>query len=129
MINSEKQSTCTLELYVFFFIRFFLIWTIFKLFIEFVTLLLHYSVLYLGFLTTRYVGSCYSPPGCCVHRILQARILQWVAIFFSRGSSDPGSKPQFQADSIPSEPPGNSTVFQKDSPVWEVVPLHGMGAR
>ena len=28
-----------------------------------------------------------SLPGCSVHRILQARILEWVAIFFSRGSS------------------------------------------
>ena len=28
-----------------------------------------------------------SPPGSSVHRIFQARILQWVAISFSRGSS------------------------------------------
>ena len=28
-----------------------------------------------------------SPPGSSVHRILQARILEWVAIPFSRGSS------------------------------------------
>ena len=28
-----------------------------------------------------------SPPGFAVHRILQARILEWVAIPFSRGSS------------------------------------------
>ena len=39
--------------------------------------------------------SCYlqpmdcSPPGSSVHRILQARILEWVAISFSRGSSPP----------------------------------------
>ena len=31
----------------------------------------------------------YSPSGYSVHGILQARILQWVAIFFSRGSSWP----------------------------------------
>ena len=30
-----------------------------------------------------------SPPVSSVHRILQARILEWVAIFFSRGSSWP----------------------------------------
>ena len=30
-----------------------------------------------------------SPPGSSVHGILQARILKWVAIFFSRGSSQP----------------------------------------
>ena len=29
----------------------------------------------------------YSPPGSSVHRILQARLLEWVAIPFSRGSS------------------------------------------
>ena len=31
----------------------------------------------------------YSPPGSSVHRILQARILEWFAIPFSRGSSQP----------------------------------------
>ena len=30
-----------------------------------------------------------SPPGSSVHRILQARILEWAAISFSRGSSKP----------------------------------------
>ena len=30
-----------------------------------------------------------SPPGSSVHGILQARTLQWVAISFSRGSSQP----------------------------------------
>ena len=30
-----------------------------------------------------------SPPGSSVHRILQARILEWVAISFSKGSSPP----------------------------------------
>ena len=32
-----------------------------------------------------------SPPGSSVHGILQARILEWVAISFSRGSSWPGN--------------------------------------
>ena len=31
----------------------------------------------------------YSPPGSSVHEILQTRILEWVAISFSRGSSQP----------------------------------------
>ena len=31
----------------------------------------------------------YSPPGSSVHGILQARILEWVAFPFSRGSSQP----------------------------------------
>ena len=30
-----------------------------------------------------------SPPGSSLHRILQARILEWVAILFVRGSSRP----------------------------------------
>ena len=32
----------------------------------------------------------YSLPGSSVHWILQARILEWVAISFSRGSPNPG---------------------------------------
>ena len=35
----------------------------------------------------------WGPPGSSVHRILQARILERVAIPFSRGSSDPGIEP------------------------------------
>ena len=58
-----------------------------------------------------------SPPSSC-HGILQARIVEWVAILFSRGSSrfrdqthvsNSGIKPRspaLQADSLPSEPPG-----------------------
>ena len=55
----------------------------------------------------------YNPPGSSVHGILHARILQWVANPFSRGSSDPGIKPgspALQADSLPSEPPGKARV-------------------
>ena len=36
----------------------------------------------------------YSPPGSSVHGILQARILQWVAIPFSRASSRPRDQTQ-----------------------------------
>ena len=35
-----------------------------------------------------------SPPGSSVHGILQARILEWVAMPLSRGSSWPGIKPE-----------------------------------
>ena len=48
-----------------------------------------------------------------IHGILQARMLEWVAISFSRELPKPGSKPRpptLQADSLPSEPPGNLTV-------------------
>ena len=42
-----------------------------------------------------------------VYRILQARILEWVAFLFSRGSSqskDQTQAPALQADSLPAEP-------------------------
>jgi len=51
----------------------------------------------------------YSPPGSSVHGIIQARILEWVATSFSRGSSPPGIKPgspAVQADSLPTASPG-----------------------
>ena len=53
----------------------------------------------------------YSLPGFSVHGILQARILEWFAIFFSRGSSRPRDQrsPVLQANSLPSEPPGKPT--------------------
>ena len=35
-----------------------------------------------------------SPPGSSVHGIFQARILEWVAISFSRGSSRPMDQTQ-----------------------------------
>ena len=53
-----------------------------------------------------------SPPGSSVNGILQARILWWVAIPFSRALPEPGIKPEdpaLQADSLPSEPPGSSS--------------------
>ena len=39
----------------------------------------------------------YSPPGSSVYGILQARILEWVAIPSSRGSSQPRIKAQSPA--------------------------------
>ena len=50
-----------------------------------------------------------SPPDSSVHGILQARILEWVAISFSRDLPNPGIKlgsSASQADALPSEPPG-----------------------
>ena len=46
------------------------------------------------------------PPGFCVHGILQARILEWVASPFSGDFPNPGVEPRspaLQADSLPSE--------------------------
>ena len=64
-----------------------------------------------------------SLPGSSVRGILQTRILEWVAISFSRGDlPKPGIKhrsPALQADSLPSEPPGShlsSTWKQTDMP-------------
>ena len=37
----------------------------------------------------------HGPPGSSVHGILQARILEWVASFFSRGSSQPSIQTQY----------------------------------
>ena len=49
-------------------------------------------------------------PGSSVHGISQAKILEWIAIPFSRGSFWPRDQTQvscnLQADSSPSEPPG-----------------------
>ena len=47
--------------------------------------------------------------GFSIHGIFQARVLEWVAIFFSRGSSRPRDQtrsPTLQADALPFEPPG-----------------------
>ena len=50
----------------------------------------------------------YSPPESSVHGISQARILDWLAVPFSRESSIPRDRTQvspIEADSLPSEPP------------------------
>ena len=36
----------------------------------------------------------WSPPGSSYHGIFQARILEWVAISYSRDFLDPGIKPE-----------------------------------
>ena len=59
----------------------------------------------------------YSPPGSSVHGILQARILGWVAVSFSRGSSQP--RDQTQASSVSctagrfftTAPPGEAHIY------------------
>ena len=50
------------------------------------------------------------PPGSSVYGILLARLLEWVAIPFSRGSSQPGDRTWVSCIAgrfLPSEPPGN----------------------
>ena len=48
-----------------------------------------------------------TPPGFSVHGILQARILEWVTMPFSKDLPNPGIESALQADSLPSEPPGS----------------------
>ena len=58
------------------------------------------------------------PPGFPVHGISQARIVDWVAISFSSGSSHPGIEPRshaLQVDSLLSEPPGKPIVCHSHS--------------
>ena len=55
----------------------------------------------------------YSLPASSVPEILQARILEWGFIPFSRGSPNPGIEPRspaLQADSFTSEPPGKPVI-------------------
>ena len=53
-----------------------------------------------------------NPIDCTVRGILQARILEWVAFPFSRGSSQPRS-PALQVDSLPAEPQGKINSEEK----------------
>ena len=51
----------------------------------------------------------YQPTDSYVHGILQARILEWIAIPFSMDPPHQGIEPEslaLQTDSLPSEPPG-----------------------
>ena len=66
---------------------------------------------YFKFLLNMNMNIAQSCPTLCdpmdyrVHGILQARILEWVAFSFSRGSS----QPRDQAHSLPAEPQGKPT--------------------
>ena len=54
-----------------------------------------------------------SPPGSSVHGILQARILEWIAIPFSRGYCQPRNRTgvsSLQVDSLLSESPGKTRL-------------------
>ena len=59
-----------------------------------------------------------SPPGSSVHGIFQARVLEWVAISFSRGSSHPRDRTHIscllnrQAGSLPLVQPAAATSLQ-----------------
>ena len=74
---------------------------------ETITFLISY-VLYTVLITQSCMTLC-DPMDNTIHGILQARILEWVAFPFSRGSSqtrDQTRSPVLQADSFPAEPQG-----------------------
>ena len=57
-----------------------------------------------------------SPQGPTIHGILQARILEWVAISFPEDLSDPGIEPRspaLQAEALTSEPPRKPSKSQE----------------
>ena len=61
-----------------------------------------------------------SLPCSSIHGIFQARVLEWVAISFSRGLPDPGIEPRspaLQTDALPSEPPGKSFSIAYGNPL------------
>ena len=61
------------------------------------------------------------PMNYRVHGILQARILEWVALPFSRRSSQPSDWPSFpalQSDSLAAEPQGKPRNIGVGIPVW-----------
>ena len=75
-----------------------------------VTLLISYCVVLVALSCLTLCNSTdYSPSGSSVHGILQARILEWVAMPSSRRSFQPRDRTQvstLQADSLLFEPPG-----------------------
>ena len=75
-----------------------------------VNIMLCYAKLLQSCLTLSDPMDC-SLPGSSVHGIFQARIVEWVAISFSRDLPDPRIEPRspaLQADSLPTELWGNS---------------------
>jgi len=55
-----------------------------------------------------------SPPGSTIHGVFQARVLEWVAVSFSRVLPDPGIEPRsptLQADILLPEPPGQPILY------------------
>ena len=66
----------------------------------------------------------YNPPGPSVHGILKARILEWVAIPFSRGSSqsrDSNQSHVLQVDSLSAESLGKPigrTDVKAEAPIF-----------
>ena len=122
--QSVPWRTLSIPLPVFMLISIFLIWNLLKSFVFsflYCSTLSPVCIFYLPLIknvcVSRSVVSnslqprgLYSPPGSSIHGVLQAMILELVAIPISRGSSlsTQGSNPgplHWQADALPSEPP------------------------
>ena len=68
-----------------------------------------------------------SLPGSSVHGILQATILEWIAIPFSGDLPNPGfesASSVLQADSLPSEPPGKNFSYYIDYGISLILSLY-----
>ena len=57
----------------------------------------------------------YSPPESSVHGILQARILEWVAVLFYRDLPNPGIEP------MSLQSPALADRFFNTSTTWEAI--------
>ena len=75
----------------------------------------------------------FSPAGSSVHGISQARVLEWVAIYFSRGSSQPRDPTQVSCIAgrfFTAEPPGKPICWYNMSLIfgvpwlWKWVTIH-----
>ena len=55
-----------------------------------------------------------SPPGSSVHGIFQARMLEWIAISFSRGSCLPRRLLHREVDSLPLSHQGGLSTLTQD---------------
>ena len=82
---------------------------------------IHHNLIFLGseVKVTQSRPNLWDPMDYTDHRILQARILEWVAFPFSRGSSQPRDEPRssaLQADSLPAELSGKPLIFPLPSP-------------
>ena len=62
-----------------------------------------------------------SPPDSSVHGILQARILEWVAVSFSRGYSQPRNQ------KLSPLSPALTGVFFTTSATWEALKILSRG--
>ena len=78
---------------------------------------LHVCLLVAESCPTLYDPKDCSPPGSSVHGILQARTLEWVAVFFSGDLPAPGIEPMppvlpsLAGGFFTTEPPGKITFF------------------